>query len=53
MEYNTLEVTVVEKLSAQANSEVVAEEAINSQVSELNELQLALVGGGMGDTVGY
>ena len=43
MEYTTVEVSVVEKAIAHA---------LESQVCELNELQLAYVGGGIAELVG-
>ena len=42
MEFNKAEVTVVE---------VAIQEAVSNDIRELNELQLALVGGGIGDVV--
>ena len=42
MELNNVEVEVIEKTLAQA---------ANDQLRELNELQLLLVGGGIGDTI--
>lgn len=42
MELNKLEVSVVERAAVKA---------MESQFCELNELQLALVGGGIGETV--
>ncbi|MFZ3322821.1 MAG: hypothetical protein WA190_10650 [Usitatibacter sp.] len=44
MNYDVLEAEVVEQA---------AEEAINAQVKELNDMRLAIQCGGLGDTVAY